>query len=40
MNVMKMFFEGGVQEMHCAYAQGATGMHRDDAMRALLEQKL
>jgi hypothetical protein len=37
---MKMSFDAGVLEMHCAYALGATGMHRDDAIRALLEQKL
>ncbi len=37
---MKMTFDGGVLEMHCAYAQGTTGMHRDDDIRALLESKL
>lgn len=37
---MKMTFEGGVLEMLCAYAQGTTGMHRDDDIRALLESKL
>ena len=37
---MKISFDGGVLEMHCAYAQGTTGMHRDDAIRVLLEQKL
>ena len=37
---MKMSFEGGVLAMHCAYALGTTGMHRDDAIRALLEKKL
>lgn len=37
---MKMTFEGGVLEMHCAYAQGTSGMHRDDDIRTLLESKL
>ena len=37
---MKMSFEGGVLEMHFAYALGTTGMHRDDAIRVLLEKKL
>ncbi len=37
---MKMTFDRGVLEMHCAYAQGTTGMHRDDDIRALLESKL
>lgn len=37
---MKMSFDGGVLEMHCAYAQGASGMHRDDDIRVLLEKKL
>ncbi len=37
---MKISFEAGVLEMHCAYALGTSGMHRDDAIRALLEQKL
>ena len=25
-------------EMHCAYALGASGMHRDDAIRELLKK--
>ena len=37
---MKMDFSGGVLEMHCAYAQGTTGMFSDNAIRQLLEQKL
>jgi len=37
---MKMTFDGGVLEMHCAYALGTTGMHRDDAIKQLLESKL
>lgn len=39
-SAMKMTFEGGVLEMHCAYAQGTTGMHSDGAIRQLLESKL
>ena len=39
-NSMKMSFDGGVLEMHCAYALSTTGMHRDDAIRALLEKSL
>ena len=37
---MTMTFDGGVLEMSCAYALGASGMHRDDAIRQLLESKL
>jgi hypothetical protein len=37
---MKMGFESGVLEMHCAYSQGASGMHRDDDIRKLLESRL
>jgi hypothetical protein len=37
---MRMTFDAGVLEMHCAYALGASGMHRDDAIRELLEKKL
>lgn len=29
-------FAGGVLEMHCAYAQGAGGMHSDGAIRDVL----
>jgi hypothetical protein len=29
-------FTNGVLEMHCAYAQRASGMHSDDAIRAVL----
>ena len=29
-------FAGGVLDMHCAYAQGTTGMHSDQAIRELL----
>ena len=37
---MIMRFEGGVLEMHCAYALGASGMHGDNDIRALLEKNL
>ena len=37
---MKMEFSGGVLEMHCAYAQGTSGMFSDGAIRQLLEQNL
>jgi hypothetical protein len=37
---MKMSFEGGVLEMHCAYALRTDGMFSDNAIRKLLEQKL
>lgn len=37
---MKMIFEGGVLEMHCAYALRTEGMFSDNEIRALLEQKL
>jgi hypothetical protein len=37
---MSMTFEGGVLEMHCAYALGAEGMFSDGAIRELLEKKL
>lgn len=39
-DAMKMTFEGGVLEMHCAYAQGASGMIPDNEIRALLEKGL
>ena len=39
-SAMKMTFEGGVLEMHCAYAQGASGMIPDNEIRALLEKGL
>jgi len=37
---MSMTFEGGVLEMHCAYAQGTSGMFGDNDIRALLEANL
>jgi len=36
----KMTFEGGVLEMHCAYALRTEGMFSDNEIQALLEQKL
>lgn len=33
---MKMTFEGGVLEMHCAYAEGASGMISDGEIREVL----
>lgn len=37
---MSMNFNGGVLEMHCAYAMGAGGMFSDGEIRQLLEQRL
>ena len=37
---MKMTFEGGVLEMHCAYALRTDGMFSDNAIRELLAKKL
>ena len=37
---MKMTFESGVLEMHCAYALRTDGMFSDNDIRALLMQKL
>ena len=36
----KLSFEGGVLEMHCAYALGTDGMHSDGEIRELLIKKL
>jgi len=33
---MKISFEGGVLEMHCAYAQGTSGMFGDGQIRDVL----
>jgi hypothetical protein len=33
---MHMALNGGVLEMHCAYAQGVSGMHSDSAISDLL----
>ena len=37
---MKMTFEGGVLEMHCAYALRTDGMFGDNDIRKLLVDKL
>lgn len=37
---MSMTFEGGVLEMHCAYAMGTGGMFSDGEIRQLLEKRL
>jgi hypothetical protein len=37
---MKMSFDNGVLEMHCAYAQRTEGMFGDAAIRELLIKKL
>jgi hypothetical protein len=37
---MRLAFEAGVLEMHCAYAQGANGMFNDGDIRELLTKKL
>ena len=37
---MKMTFEGGVLDMHCAYALRTDGMFSDREIRALLTEKL
>jgi hypothetical protein len=39
-SAMKMSFEGGVLEMHCAYAQKTDGMFGDNQIRELLTAKL
>ena len=39
-SAMKMTFEGGVLEMHCAYALRTEGMHGDSAIKDLLVKKL
>ncbi len=37
---MSMTFEGGVLEMHCAYALRTDGMYSDNAIRELLMKRL
>jgi hypothetical protein len=37
---MRLTFEDGVLEMHCAYAQRTDGMHSDNAIREVLMQRL
>ena len=39
-SAMKMTFEGGVLEMHCAYALRTDGMHGDSAIKDVLVKKL
>jgi hypothetical protein len=39
-SAMKMTFDGGVLEMHCAYAQRTDGMFSDNQIRELLVKKL
>ena len=37
---MKMTYDQGVLEMHCAYALGASGMFGDNQIQALLMKHL
>ena len=37
---MRIDFQNGVLEMHCAYALGASGMFSDGEIRQLLEKSL
>lgn len=37
---MAISFQGGVLEMHCAYAKGTEGFFSDGAIREVLEQAL
>ena len=39
-SAMKIAFDGGVLEMHCAYAQRTDGMFGDNQIRELLIKKL
>jgi hypothetical protein len=39
-DAMHIGFEDGVLEMHCAYAQGTSGMFSDGEIRELLVKKL
>ena len=39
-SAMRLAFDGGVLEMHCAYAQRTDGMFGDNAIRELLVKKL
>ncbi len=39
-SAMKISFDGGVLEMHCAYAQRTDGMYSDNQIRELLVKKL
>jgi hypothetical protein len=37
---MKISFDGGILEMHCAYALRTDGMYSDNTIRELLVKKL
>ena len=39
-DAMKISFQGGVLEMHCAYALRTDGMYSDNQIRELLEKGL
>jgi len=39
-SAMKLSFENGILEMHCAYAQRTDGMFSDNEIRELLVKKL
>jgi len=39
-DAMRIDFQNGVLEMHCAYALGARGMFSDGVIRQLLEKSL
>src|SRR5947209_5874229 len=39
-SAMKLAFDGGVLEMHCAYAQRTDGMFSDNQIRELMVKKL
>jgi len=39
-SAMKLGFDGGVLEMHCAYAMRTDGMYSDNEIRELLVKKL
>jgi hypothetical protein len=39
-SAMKIAFDGGTLEMHCAYAQKTDGMFGDNQIQQLLESKL
>ena len=39
-SAMSITFDGGVLEMHCAYAQRTDGMFSDNQIREVLMQKL
>ena len=39
-SAMKLAFDGGLLEMHCAYAQRTDGMYSDNQIRELLIKQL